>query len=77
MGSRHVSVLLGAYVLGGLRGREEARVKEHLARCPRCQAEYEDLAELPVLLNLISAEDAAKAQGLAEQVCARNAAHRA
>jgi predicted anti-sigma-YlaC factor YlaD len=73
LGGRHVTVLLGVYVLGGLRGQQEDRVRAHLARCARCRAEYEDLAEVPVLLNMITAEEAADAEGLAEQVYAKDA----
>ena len=51
---KHVSILLGVYVLGGLRGEEEARVTEHLTRCVRCRAEYEELAEVPPLLDLVA-----------------------
>jgi predicted anti-sigma-YlaC factor YlaD len=76
LGGRHVTFLLGVYVLGGLRGPEEARVREHLTRCARCRAEYEDLAEVPVLLNMITADEAADAQGLAEHVYAKDAAPR-
>ncbi|HEV2372161.1 MAG TPA: zf-HC2 domain-containing protein [Streptosporangiaceae bacterium] len=56
---KHVSMLLGVYVLGGLRGDEEVRVTNHLARCGRCQAEYEELAEVPPLLDLVAREEAA------------------
>jgi predicted anti-sigma-YlaC factor YlaD len=76
LGGRHVTGLLGVYVLGGLRGHEETRVRAHLARCARCRADYEDLAEVPILLNMITAEDAADPEGLAEQVYAKDAVHR-
>jgi anti-sigma factor RsiW len=58
-----VTMLLGAYILGGLRGRQETRVRAHLSRCARCRAEYEELAEVPALLDLITAEEAAEAAG--------------
>jgi hypothetical protein len=54
-------MLLGVYVLGGLRGRQEARVRTHLLRCTRCRADYEELAEVPALLDLINSEEAASA----------------
>jgi predicted anti-sigma-YlaC factor YlaD len=76
LGGRHATVLLGAYVLGGLRGREEARVRTHLTRCAPCRAEYEDLAEIPALLGMITAEDAADAGSLTGQVLGKDAAHR-
>lgn len=37
---------IGAYVIGVLDDQERARVTRHLARCPGCRAEYDDL--LPV-----------------------------
>jgi hypothetical protein len=76
LGGRHVTALVGVYVLGGLRGRQEARVRAHLTRCAPCRAEYEDLAELPVLLGMITAEEAADVGSLAGQVLAKDAAHR-
>jgi anti-sigma factor RsiW len=60
-----VKVLLGVYVLGGLRGYQKTRVKTHLARCSRCRAEYEELAELPALLDMITGKEAAEAGRLA------------
>ena len=45
--------LLGAYVLGGLSEREEAAVEAHLSYCAGCQAECEELACVPGLLDLI------------------------
>jgi anti-sigma factor RsiW len=63
--SRHacqrVGILLGVLVLGGLSGQEELLVRTHLAGCPRCQAEYEELAEVPALLDLLTPEEAAHA----------------
>jgi hypothetical protein len=47
-------MLLGVYVLGGLRGEEEAGVAGHLDRCDRCRAEYEELAEIRPLLDLLA-----------------------
>jgi hypothetical protein len=73
LSGRHLTVLMGVYVLGGLRGRQEDRVRAHLTRCPRCWAEYEDLAEVPLLLNMITAEEAADAAGLTQQVYAKDA----
>jgi predicted anti-sigma-YlaC factor YlaD len=67
LGEMHVKMLLGAYVLRGLRGHQEARVRAHLTRCARCRAEYEELAELPMLLDMITGEEAAEAEGPAAQ----------
>jgi hypothetical protein len=64
---RQVKVLLGVYVLGGLRGYQETRVGTHLARCARCRAEYEELAEVPALLDMITGEEAAEAERLPGQ----------
>ena len=76
VGGRHVSALLGVHVLGGLRGHQEHRVRAHLARCARCRAEYEDLAEVSVLLSMITAEEAAEVAEPAKQVCAKDASPR-
>ena len=62
---KDIKILLGVYVLGGLRGQQETRVRTHLARCARCRAEYEELAELPALLDMITSEEAAEAGRLA------------
>jgi predicted anti-sigma-YlaC factor YlaD len=37
---------LGAYVIGALDREERAAMRRHLAACPACRADYEDL--LPV-----------------------------
>lgn len=37
---------LGAHVIGALEGEEHAALRRHLAACPACRADYEDL--LPV-----------------------------
>ena len=37
---------LGVYVIGALDGEERARMRRHLAACPACRTDYEDL--LPV-----------------------------
>jgi predicted anti-sigma-YlaC factor YlaD len=63
---RHIEILLSVYVLGGLRGYQVDRVRAHLARCRRCQGEYEELAQVPALLALITGEQAAAAT-LADQ----------
>ena len=62
---KDVKILLGVYVLGGLRGQQATRVTTHLARCERCRAEYEELAELPALLDMITSEEAVEAGRLA------------
>ena len=67
---RQIKILLGVYVLGGLRGHQETRVSAHLARCARCRAEYEELAEVPALLDMITGEEAAEAGKLLGQALA-------
>jgi anti-sigma factor RsiW len=69
---RHVSMLLGVYVLGGLRGRQAARVTAHLSQCDRCRAEHRELAEIPPLLKLIIRDDA-EAAGRDAQLPSRRA----
>jgi predicted anti-sigma-YlaC factor YlaD len=58
---KRVRMLLAVFVLGGLQDQQEVLVRTHLAGCARCQAEYEELAEVPALLDLITAEEAAGA----------------
>jgi hypothetical protein len=58
---RDVKILLGVYVLGGLRGSQESGVRTHLADCARCRAEYEELTEVPALLDMLTSEEAAGA----------------
>ena len=55
--SGHVQLLLGAYVLGGLTREEEAVVEAHLPRCAQCQAEYEELSDVPPWLDLLKPAD--------------------
>jgi anti-sigma factor RsiW len=64
--SRHVQLLLGAYVLGGLSAAEEAGVETHLARCPQCRAEYDELACVPSWLDLLRSESPDPAPGQPE-----------
>jgi anti-sigma factor RsiW len=58
---KRIRMLLGVFVLGGLRGQEESMVSAHLAGCARCQAECDELAEVPALLDLLTPEEAAQA----------------
>ncbi|MFE2865961.1 anti-sigma factor family protein [Embleya sp. NPDC059259] len=55
---------LGAFVVGALAENEAARVRQHVATCPRCRAEYEELAGLPALLARLT-EAEAQASGVA------------
>ncbi|MER7008749.1 zf-HC2 domain-containing protein [Dactylosporangium sp. NPDC000555] len=50
-GHEAVRRLLGAYVLGGLDGTEEATVDAHLSTCGECRAEVGRLAAVPELLQ--------------------------
>ena len=47
----HVDV--AAYVLGALDESENALFERHLATCPRCQAELDELSGLPSLLDQV------------------------
>lgn len=64
--SRHVQLLLGAYVLGGLSPQEEAAVEAHLPQCAQCRAEYEEMASVPVWLDLLKLGDGDPAPGQLE-----------
>ncbi|GII85312.1 hypothetical protein Ssi03_33020 [Sphaerisporangium siamense] len=48
---------LGAYTVGALDADEAARVETHLATCPECQAEFEELNGLTALLGRVSEGD--------------------
>jgi hypothetical protein len=61
-------ISLGVYVLGVLEPEERAAVDAHLAACEGCQAELADLEGLPMLLAVLSTEDAvALADGLPQE----------
>jgi predicted anti-sigma-YlaC factor YlaD len=49
--SNHVIEWLNAYLDGELKGRQLHLVKEHLATCEACQAEFESLQGLSALLQ--------------------------
>ncbi|MDI2131748.1 zf-HC2 domain-containing protein [Yinghuangia seranimata] len=49
---------LGAYVLGSLDETETHWVRSHVAVCPDCRAEYEELAVLPVFLARLTPAEA-------------------
>ncbi|MFF9136698.1 zf-HC2 domain-containing protein [Streptomyces albogriseolus] len=42
---------LGAYVIGALEPGEDAPVRAHLAHCPACRSERDDLADVVRLLR--------------------------
>lgn len=54
--SVHESELLGAYVIGVLEGEEWAGVHAHLAECPDCRREVEDLRQMEAALGEIPPE---------------------
>jgi anti-sigma-K factor RskA len=55
-GCRSHADQVGAYVLGALEPDEMEEMRAHLADCPRCAAEARSLAELPALLDLVTAD---------------------
>ncbi len=61
-----VRLSLGAYVLGALTAGESFDVRQHLAACPECREEHDELAAVPALLALVSKAEA-------EAVCAASA----
>ncbi len=56
----HVHKDLGAYVLGSLDPEGMAAVRGHLAECPTCASEYQEIAGLRDLLDLAVVADAAE-----------------
>jgi hypothetical protein len=56
-GCRSHGDLVGPYVLGGLEPGEVEEMREHLAECDRCAAEWRRLASLPALLDSAQAHD--------------------
>jgi hypothetical protein len=49
--------LLGAYVVGALEEGERDAVRRHLAVCPGCRREYDELAALPEYLGALTIEE--------------------
>jgi hypothetical protein len=64
IGCAVVRLDLGAFVLGALDEGEAQQVRGHVAACPRCRAEYDDLAGLPGFLARLT-EVEAQASGIA------------
>ncbi|MDQ3935048.1 MAG: anti-sigma factor, partial [Actinomycetota bacterium] len=62
MNCSEVRTLLGGYVLHALDPAEADAVRAHVAACPDCAREYEELAPLPVLLDAALDPDATPAQ---------------
>lgn len=54
---------LGAYTVGALDGAERAEMERHLRDCGACRDELASLAVLPGLLNRLSADEVAVADG--------------
>ncbi|MEU8265524.1 zf-HC2 domain-containing protein [Sphaerisporangium sp. NPDC049002] len=52
-----VRMSLGVYMLGALEADEAVQVEAHLATCPECRAELEELSGLTALLGRVSEED--------------------
>ncbi|HZC27560.1 MAG TPA: zf-HC2 domain-containing protein [Actinopolymorphaceae bacterium] len=58
-----VRAAIGADVLGALDQAESEALREHLADCPDCTAAREELAGMPAILSLVSAEQMEHAFG--------------
>jgi anti-sigma factor RsiW len=56
---------LGVYLVGALEPAERAEVEAHLASCPDCQRELDELAALPSMLDLLRIEDVEPMQAAA------------
>jgi hypothetical protein len=52
----HPGEAIGPFVLGALEAEEEAEVRRHVAGCPACRREYDQLAGLPALLATMPEE---------------------
>lgn len=61
-------VLLGAYLLGGLRPDEVRTFTDHLPSCPACRRELEAVATLPALLGSFDKDCAARIERPRPQV---------
>jgi Putative zinc-finger len=61
--SHELQFELGAYVMGALTPEERDVVDVHLASCPSCTQEMDELTRLPVLLDLLSVEEVAAMGG--------------
>jgi len=57
---------LGAYVLGALDETETHWIRSHVATCPECRAEYDQLAVLPQFLARLTPSEA-EASGVAQE----------
>jgi anti-sigma factor RsiW len=45
---------IGAYIVGALDGHEQARVRRHLAVCPGCRAEHDELVPVRAWLGRLT-----------------------
>ena len=62
-----------AYVLGALSPDERRAFERHLTECPRCASAVAELAGMPGILGLLSADDATTTAGAGDAL--RTAAH--
>jgi anti-sigma factor RsiW len=72
---KHVQILLGAYLLGGLSAHEEAAVRAHLDCCAQCQAEHDELACVPAWLDLLAEAEPASEPRLVSDAGDEDRAH--
>ena len=67
-------IAIGALALGALDEAEAAEVRAHMATCPDCQREYDELRGIPALLGLVSAGEVIAGPPVASAVRQRPAA---
>ena len=70
----HVTDLLGAYALHALDPQEEAVVDAHLAECPACRQEADDLSEVVPALAILAWRRESAPEGLRDRILERAAA---
>jgi len=66
--SNHITEWLSAYLDGELKGRKRHQVKEHLAECGTCRAEFESLQGLSILLQQVPAVEFTSNERFVSQV---------
>ena len=57
-GCEPMRLSLGAFVLGALSAEESREVRRHLAGCPDCRREHQEMEGMPSVLGLLSRAEA-------------------